>query len=48
MKAHYRDFLIRDWEKKDRAPVANIISSVLAEYHLGWEPSGADKDVLAV
>ena len=48
MKAHYRDFLIRDWQKRDRAPAANIISSVLAEYHLGWEPSGADKDVLAV
>jgi putative acetyltransferase len=48
VKAHYRDFLIRDWEKRDRAPAANIISSVLAEYNLSWEPSGADKDVLEV
>lgn len=48
MKAYYQNFLIRDWEHTDRTPAANIISSVLAEYHLGWEPSGADKDVLEV
>jgi len=44
MKGHYRDFLIRDWQNRDCAPAANIISSVLAEYHLR-KPS-ADKDVL--
>lgn len=48
MKAYYQDFLIRDWKNTDRTSAANIISSVLAEYHLGWEPSGADKDVLEV
>lgn len=48
MKAYYQDFLIRDWEKRDRTPAANIISSVLAEYDLGWEPLGADRDVLEV
>jgi putative acetyltransferase len=48
MKAEYRNFLIRDWEKSDRAAAAEVISSVLAEYGLGWEPAGADRDVLEV
>lgn len=48
MKKYYRDFLIRDWQPKDRQIAANIISSVLAEYGLGWEPDGADEDVLKV
>lgn len=45
---YYRDFLIRDWEKSDRTAAAGVISSVLAEYGLGWEPTGADQDVLEV
>lgn len=45
---NYRDLLIRDWEKRDRTPAAAIIRSVLAEYGLGWEPEGADRDVLDV
>jgi len=49
--------LIRDWEQSDctgatpygdRAPVAEIIRSVLSEYGLSWEPEGADRDVLQV
>jgi len=48
IKAEYRDFLIRDWEKGDRAAAAEVIGSVLAEYGLGWEPAGADRDVLEV
>lgn len=32
----------------DRAIAAAIIRSVLAEYGLGWEPEGADRDVLDV
>ncbi|WP_250122881.1 GNAT family N-acetyltransferase [Chroococcidiopsis sp. CCMEE 29] len=48
MKAEYRNFLIRDWEKSDRAAAAEVISSVLVEYGLGWEPAGADRDVLEV
>ena len=48
MKAQYKDFLIRDWEQSDRAVAAEIIGSVLAEYGLGWEPAGADRDVLEV
>ncbi len=48
MQLSYRDFFIRDWTPSDRAPAAAIIRSVLAEYGLGWEPEGADRDVLHV
>ncbi|KYC43408.1 acetyltransferase [Scytonema hofmannii PCC 7110] len=48
MKNYYQDFLIRHWEESDRTAAANIIRSVLAEYGLGWEPNGADRDVLQV
>jgi putative acetyltransferase len=47
-KLTYKIFLIRDWEKSDRIAAAEVISSVLAEYGLGWEPAGADRDVLEV
>lgn len=45
---YYRDFLIRPWEERDRIPAAEVIRSVLSEYGLGWEPNGADRDVLQV
>ena len=48
VKAQYKDFLIRDWEVSDRTAAAEVIASVLAEYNLGWEPLGADRDVLEV
>lgn len=48
MNIRYKDFLIRDWEKSDRAAAAEVIGSVLLEYGLGWEPLGADGDVLEV
>ena len=48
MQALYQDFLVRDWQPDDRNAAANIICSVLAEYGLGWEPEGADRDVLEV
>lgn len=48
IKARYKDFLIRDWERGDRTEAASLISAVLAEYGLGWEPTGADEDVLEV
>ncbi len=48
MGRQYHYFLIRDWEKRDRLPAAEVIHSVLAEYGLGWEPTGADRDVLEV
>ncbi|HYW19694.1 MAG TPA: GNAT family N-acetyltransferase [Nodularia sp. (in: cyanobacteria)] len=48
MKNYYQDFLIRNWEIGDRTRAASVISYVLSEYGLGWEPQGADKDVLQV
>jgi putative acetyltransferase len=48
MKNYYQDFLIRNWEMGDRTKVAAVVSYVLSEYGLGWEPKGADKDVLQV
>lgn len=48
MQQKYQDFVIRDWEAGDCAPAAAIISSVLAEYGLDWEPAAADRDVLEV
>lgn len=44
----YREFQIRDWAEGDRQTAASIIRQVLGEYGLGWEPEGADRDVLAV
>nr|WP_069965367.1 MULTISPECIES: GNAT family N-acetyltransferase [unclassified Desertifilum]OEJ77127.1 GNAT family N-acetyltransferase [Desertifilum tharense IPPAS B-1220] len=32
----------------DRDAAAEVISSVLAEYGLAWDPTGADRDVLEV
>jgi putative acetyltransferase len=48
MKILFKDYLIRDWEIGDRAAAAEVIHQVLAEYGLGWEPDGADRDVLEV
>jgi putative acetyltransferase len=48
MQATYRDFFIRDWQPSDRTAAAALIQSVLAEYGLGSEPEGADRDVLQV
>ncbi|GAB4353612.1 MAG: GNAT family N-acetyltransferase [Cyanophyceae cyanobacterium] len=41
-------FRVRPWEPRDRDHVAALISSVLMEFGLPWEPMGADRDVLAV
>ncbi|MGM3306938.1 GNAT family N-acetyltransferase [Anabaena sp. WFMT] len=49
MKQYYQDFIIRNWEERDdRTQAAEVIHSVLSEYGLGWEPSGADRDVLQI
>lgn len=48
MRQSYQTFLIRDWQVGDRAIAAEVIRSVLAEYGLGWEPGGADRDVLEI
>jgi putative acetyltransferase len=44
----YHFFVIRSWQPEDRAVAAAVIQQVLAEYGLGWEPEGADQDVLQV
>ncbi len=44
----FREFLIRNWQPKDRQPAAQVISAVLQEYGLPWQPQTADRDVLAV
>jgi putative acetyltransferase len=48
MIASYQDFIIRAWQPADRTAAAHLIGSVLIEYGLGWEPTGADQDVLEV
>ncbi len=48
MKVNYGDFVIRDWEKRDRIAAEEVIHAVLTQYQLGWEPEGADRDVLEV
>ncbi|MDX2232511.1 MAG: GNAT family N-acetyltransferase [Leptolyngbyaceae cyanobacterium bins.349] len=44
----YQNWLIRPWQPSDRTGAATVIRTVLAEYGLGWEPDGADRDVLQV
>ena len=48
MHCTFKDYLIRDWEPCDRHDAATVIATVLTEYGLGWDPEGADQDVLAV
>jgi putative acetyltransferase len=45
MESVYLNYLIRDWQERDTALAANVISQVLEEYGLKWEPEGADIDV---
>ncbi len=44
----YQDFIIRNWQEKDRTLASQVISSVLSEYGLPWQPEEADKDVLQI
>lgn len=48
MNEKYQDFLIRSWEKRDRASVSSLIAKVLAEYGLHWDPTDTDRDVVEV
>lgn len=48
MQKTFRDFIIRSWQPQDRQQAAEVIHTVLTEYGIGWEPSGADRDVLEV
>jgi putative acetyltransferase len=41
-------FEVRSWQSTDRTTAAAVIGQVLAEYGLGWEPEGADRDVLRI
>jgi putative acetyltransferase len=44
----YQDFIIRNWQEKDRTLAPTVISSGLSEYGLPWQPEEADKDVLNI
>ncbi len=44
----YQTFKVRSWQPSDRTAAAAVIGQVLGEYGLGWEPEGADRDVLEV
>ncbi|MBE9230792.1 GNAT family N-acetyltransferase [Cuspidothrix issatschenkoi LEGE 03284] len=44
----YQDFIIRNWEESDRTLASQVISAVLLEYSLPWQPEEADKDVLQI
>lgn len=48
MEIGFKEFTIRPWQPSDRQAAAEIIRRVLTEYGLGWEPEGADQDVLNV
>lgn len=48
MKGIHRDFVIRDWQQRDRVAAANLIGRVLQEYGLAWQPEEADRDVLEI
>ena len=44
----YQDFIIRNWQESDRTLASQVISAVLLEYGLPWQPEEADKDVLQI
>lgn len=48
MNLQYQNWVIRHWEPRDRTAASQLIGTVLAEYGLGWEPMGADRDVVEV
>lgn len=44
----FRQYRIRPWQSEDRQAAGVVIATVLAEYGLGWEPQGSDRDALEV
>ncbi len=48
IQAQYKDFIIRDWQVRDRIFASEVIRSVLTDYGLPWESRGADRDVIDV
>ena len=48
VRLQYQDFVIRDWQTGDRISASEVIHSVLIDYGLPWESTGADRDVIEV
>jgi putative acetyltransferase len=48
MLDRYQNYIIRGWQPDDRMAAAEVIKQALAEYGLGWEPDGADRDVINI
>ena len=48
MHTVFKSFLIRHWQPADRDAAASLIGQILTDYGLGWEPTGADSDVVQV
>lgn len=48
MNTPYQEFLIRNWQEKDRYSAAEVIKTVLSEYGLPWQPESADLDVIEI
>jgi putative acetyltransferase len=44
----FQNYVIRSWQPADRQAVNQLIALVLAEYGLGWEPQGSDRDAVEV
>jgi putative acetyltransferase len=44
----YQNYLIRNWQEKDRFATASVIEQVLGEYGLPWQPKEADQDVIEI
>ncbi len=44
----FRQYRIRPWQPEDRQVAGAVIAAVLAEYGLGWDPQGSDRDALEV
>jgi putative acetyltransferase len=48
MHKDYKSYLVRSWQPRDREAAAELITEVLGEFGLGWDPQGTDQDVLQV
>lgn len=48
VQSQYQDFTIRDWQVRDRISASEVIRSVLSDYGLPWESTGADRDVIEI
>ncbi len=44
----FQHYVIRSWQPTDRQAVGQLIAAVLAEYGLGWDPQGSDRDAIDV